>query len=170
MFETKTAIQLDAHAVRCLLPHRDTMALIDGVKCYEAGKRHIVAFKRVALNEFSVRGFFPDHPMFPPTLVIEALAQACGLMMNMERLETEGVVLERLEDRAYLATLPKIPLSVLAESHIRQRSVAQPGDTIDLQATVAMQRAEFRYFKVEARTERATLATGNILLSYPTYM
>ncbi len=170
MFTETTSIKLDSHAVRCLLPHRDVMALIDGVSQYEPTERRIIAFKRVANNEYATQGYFPQQPMFPPTLVVEALAQASGLMMNMERLEKEGVVLERLEDRSYLATLPEIPLSVLAESHIRQRALVFPGDTIFLEAKVAMQRAEFRYFKVEARTERGVVAAGNILLSYPSYM
>ncbi len=170
MFATKDYITLDAHAVRCLLPHRDVMALIDGVKEYYPQQRKIIAFKRVPMNEFAMQGYLPDSPMFPGTLVIEALAQTSGLMMNVERLEKEGVVVERLEEREYLSSLPEIPLSVLAESHIRQVSVATPGDTIFLQATVAMQRAEFRYFKVEARTDCNLIATGTILLSYPTYM
>ncbi len=170
MFAEKTGIQLDAFAVRCLLPHRDVMALIDGVKDYQPEARSLLAFKRVPMNEFAMQGYYPNKPMFPPSLVIEALAQASGLMMNVERLAKEGVEVERLEDRSYLATLPEIPLSVLAESHIRHRTLALPGETIYLEAKVAMQRAEFRFFKVEARTEDRVLSTGTILLSYPTYM
>jgi 3-hydroxymyristoyl/3-hydroxydecanoyl-(acyl carrier protein) dehydratase len=108
--------------------------------------------------------------MFPGTLVVEALAQASGLMMNIERLEKEGVIVPKLEEKETLASLPEIPLSVLAESHIKQHSLASPGETIFLQAAVAMQRAEFRYFKVEARTDSRIVATGTILLSYPHYM
>lgn len=170
MFATKEFITLDSHAVRCLLPHRDVMALVDGVKEYYPQARKIIAYKRVPMNEFAMQGYFPNFPMFPGALVIEALAQTSGLMMNVERLEKEGVIVEKLEDRQYLTSLPEIPLSVLAESHIRQHTIATPGETIFLQATVAMQRAEFRYFKVEARTETNVVATGTILLSYPTYM
>ncbi|MCC6509580.1 MAG: hypothetical protein IT423_10760 [Pirellulaceae bacterium] len=170
MFATKNYISLNYQAVRCLLPHRDTMALIDGVKEYHPQDRMIMAYKRVPMNEFAMQGYLPIMPMFPGALVIEALAQASGLMMNIERLVKEGVVAERLEEPHYLTTLPEIPLSVLAESHIRQKSIATPGDTIYLEAKVAMQRAEFRYFKVTARTELTLVADGTILLSYPTYM
>lgn len=170
MFATKETISLDAHAVRCLLPHRDVMALIDGVQAYHPKQRKIVAFKRVPMNEFALQGTFAKLPLFPGTLVIEALAQTSGLMMNVERLEKAGVIIDKLEDREYLSSLPEIPLSVLAESHIRQIRLAGPGDTIFLQATVAMQRGEFRYFKVEARTDYGVVATGTILLSYPSYM
>ncbi len=110
----------------CLLPHRDVMALIDGVKEYYPQARKIIAYKRIPMNEFAMQGYFPNFPMFPGALVIEALAQTSGLMMNVERLEKEGVVVDRLEDREYLASLPEIPLSVLAESHIRQVTVATP--------------------------------------------
>lgn len=170
MFATKEYISLDSYAVRCLLPHRDVMALIDGVKEYYPQQRKITAYKRVPMNEFAMQGYFPAYPMFPGTFVVEALAQTSGLMMNVERLEKEGVIVEKLEERDYLASLPEIPLSVLAESHIRQLGIATPGETIYLQATVAMQRAEFRYFKVEARTDDKVVASGTILLSYPTYM
>ncbi len=90
--------------------------------------------------------------------------------MNVERLEKEGVVVERLEERDYLPRCRKYRLSVLAESTIRQRSITLPGETLFLESKLAMQRAEFRYFKVEARTENRVIATGTILLSYPNYM
>lgn len=164
------SVRMDAHGCRCLLPHRDCMALIDGVDWYSPADRHLIAFKRIATNEFAVRGHFPRMPMFPPALVIEVLAQACGLMMNVERLaSTHGIEPLRLDDPVYLQQLPEIPLSVLAESHIKQYSQALPGDTLIADCQLVLSRQDFRYFKVSAWVDDAMVADGNILLSYPSY-
>ena len=164
-------VSLDSAACRDLLPHRDVMAMIDGVSWYRPAQRHLKAFKRVATNEFSVRGYCPRQPMFPPTLVIECLAQACGIMMNMERMCEESKVDPiRLDDPGYRLTLPPIPLSVLADSTIKQHARVYPGDTIDLDVRIVMQRHEFRYFKVSASVDDLQVADGTILLSYPTYL
>jgi 3-hydroxyacyl-[acyl-carrier-protein] dehydratase len=169
--ETKKSVKLNAAACRGLLPHRDVMAMIDGVSWYAPAERHLRAYKRVATSEFAVRGHFPRMPMFPPTLVIEALAQASGIMMNMERMrDHSGVELLRLDEPDYLARLPPIPLSVLAESNIKHHSCVLPGDTLELEAKIAAQRQEFRYFKVVARVAERLVAEGTILLSFPSYM
>ncbi|HBE69792.1 MAG TPA: hypothetical protein DDW52_16730 [Planctomycetaceae bacterium] len=164
-------ICLSAAACRKLLPHRDVMAFIDSVPMYCPESRQLTAIKRIATSEFSVRGHFPRKPMFPPTFVIEALAQACGIMMNMERMRDQSQVeLLRLEDPEYLSRIPPIPLSVLAESNVKQRSIALPGDTLTLEAEITLQRQEFRYFKVAAMVGARQIADGTILLSYPDYM
>ena len=163
-------IELDGDAIRKLLPHRDVMALLDRIQAYHPVERTIVAVKRIPMNEFSMQGQTSGRPHFPPTLLTECLAQASGIMMNMEGLQKLGVDLRRLPDRTYRTTIPDVPLSVLAESHLKHEFYAEPGETIYLQSRVAMQRGEFRYFHVRARTESRELADGTILLSYPTYM
>ena len=90
--------------------------------------------------------------------------------MNMEGLVREGADVKRLVDAAYRKTLPAVELSVLAESDVTQHSHAFPGDTLRLNATVSLQRKEFHYFKVSAGVEDREIASGTILLSYPTYM
>lgn len=162
-------IQLDSDAIRKLLPHRDVMALLDRIDHYEPSKRQIVAIKRVPMNEFSMQNL-GGWLYFPPTLLVECLAQTCGIMMNMEGLERLGVDLQRLPDRAYRSTIPDVPLSVLAESHVKHESYAVPGDSISLQCKVTLQRGEFRYFEVKASVGDRQLSKGTILLSYPPYM
>ncbi len=168
---TEPQVRLDSRACRALLPHRDVMALLDGVHWYRPNSRHILGFKRVATNEFTARGYFPQQPMFPPTMVIEVLAQTCGIVMNMERLrDQDGVDLLRLEEPDYISKLPPIPLSVLADSNIKQLTQVFPGDTLDLEAKITIQRHEFRYFQVQASVAGTPVAKGTILLSYPNYL
>ena len=58
-----------------ILPHRYPMLLVDKVERIEPGK-NIVAYKNVTFNEEFFRGHFPDEPVMPGVLIIEALAQA----------------------------------------------------------------------------------------------
>jgi len=63
------------------LPHRYPFLLVDKVVSLEAGKK-IVAVKNVTFNEPHFLGHFPDHPIMPGVLIIEAMAQAGALMVT----------------------------------------------------------------------------------------
>lgn len=164
------SLSLDVSAITRFLPHRDVMALLDGIGEYWPEQRRLWAQKHVPMNEFTVQGFLPQYPCFPPTLVIEALAQTCGIMMNMEAITRTGADVFRFSDPEYRSTLPEVELSVLAESNIKHHSYAFPGETIKLNASVSLQRKEFHYFKVSAEVPGREISSGSIMLSYPTYM
>lgn len=66
-----------------VLPHRYPFLLVDRVLEIEPGKR-IVAIKNVTANEHFFQGHFPDHPVMPGVLVIEAMAQAGGLLVLLD--------------------------------------------------------------------------------------
>ncbi len=70
---------LDIHAIRATLPHRYPMLLVDRVLELEPGVR-IRALKNVTINEPFFPGHFPNAPVMPGVLIIEALAQACALL------------------------------------------------------------------------------------------
>lgn len=63
------------------LPHRYPILLVDKVVELEVGKK-IVAVKNVTFNEPHFMGHFPDHPIMPGVLIIEAMAQAGALMVT----------------------------------------------------------------------------------------
>lgn len=71
---------VDIQRIMQYLPHRYPMLLVDRVIEYEAGKR-IVAIKNVTINEPFFQGHYPGHPIMPGVLIIEAMAQAGGLLM-----------------------------------------------------------------------------------------
>ncbi len=77
---TEQGIQLDAQAIANIMPHRYPMLLIDKITNLEAGK-HVTAIKNVTFNEPYFMGHFPHHPVMPGVLIIEAMAQAGGLML-----------------------------------------------------------------------------------------
>jgi 3-hydroxyacyl-[acyl-carrier-protein] dehydratase len=61
-----------------LLPHRYPFLLVDRVVEFEAGKR-IVGIKNVTINEPFFQGHFPEHPIMPGVLILEAMAQVGGV-------------------------------------------------------------------------------------------
>ncbi|MEW5875420.1 MAG: bifunctional UDP-3-O-[3-hydroxymyristoyl] N-acetylglucosamine deacetylase/3-hydroxyacyl-ACP dehydratase [Candidatus Zixiibacteriota bacterium] len=85
-------IQLDARAISQIMPHRYPMLLIDRIIDLEPGK-HVTALKNVTFNEPFFAGHFPHHPVMPGVLIVEAMAQAGGLMLlNMIDNPQEKVV------------------------------------------------------------------------------
>src|SRR5262245_64761495 len=78
---------LDGHEIRRILPHRYPMLLVDRIVELEAER--IVGIKNVTANEPFFSGHFPDFPVMPGVLIVEALAQTAGVL-----------VLKSIEDRA----------------------------------------------------------------------
>lgn len=76
-------IQLDIHRILALLPHRYPILLVDRVLELEPHKR-IKALKNVSINEPYFTGHFPARPVMPGVLILEALAQAAGLLTFSE--------------------------------------------------------------------------------------
>jgi len=74
---------LDIQEILGLLPHRYPFLLIDRVIEFERGKR-LVAIKNVTFNEPFFQGHFPNVPIMPGVLVIEAMAQAGAIIMMSE--------------------------------------------------------------------------------------
>jgi UDP-3-O-[3-hydroxymyristoyl] N-acetylglucosamine deacetylase/3-hydroxyacyl-[acyl-carrier-protein] dehydratase len=70
---------MDINRIKELLPHRYPFLLVD--KVMEIGENHIVALKNVTYNEMQFIGHFPDEPLMPGVLQIEAMAQAMGIWM-----------------------------------------------------------------------------------------
>ena len=74
---------LDIQEILGFLPHRYPFLLIDRVVEFERQKR-LVAIKNVTINEPFFQGHFPGHPIMPGVLVVEAMAQAGGIIMMHE--------------------------------------------------------------------------------------
>ena len=70
---------MDTNKIRTLLPHRFPFLLVD--KVTELGEKHIVGIKNVSGNEPFFQGHFPQEPVMPGVLIIEAMAQTGGLLV-----------------------------------------------------------------------------------------
>jgi 3-hydroxyacyl-[acyl-carrier-protein] dehydratase len=71
--------EMDINEVLEHLPQRYPMLMIDRVSAFEAGKR-LVALKNVSANEPYFEGHFPHRPIMPGVLILEAMAQAAGIL------------------------------------------------------------------------------------------
>jgi 3-hydroxyacyl-[acyl-carrier-protein] dehydratase len=85
--------------IKRILPHRYPFLLIDRVLSFEVGKR-LVAVKNVTINEPFFQGHFPGRPIMPGVLIVEAVAQAGGilaLLSNPEHLGNPSIFLMGLD-------------------------------------------------------------------------
>lgn len=104
---------LDVGQIMRVLPHRYPFLLIDRVLEIEPGRR-ITAVKNVSVNEPFFRGHWPDRPIMPGVLILEALAQAAGIII--------GGQFRREEHVAMLASMEEVKL----------RRPVTPGDQLQL--------------------------------------
>ena len=79
------SLPIEAKDIQKLIPHRYPFMLIDRITAFESGKS-LIAIKNITMNEPQFTGHFPDFPVMPGVLVIEAMAQACGALAIL----TEG--------------------------------------------------------------------------------
>ena len=75
-------LPLGAQDIAAILPHRYPFLLLDRVIAYEPAKR-VTALKNVTFNEPFFQGHFPGHPVMPGVLIIEAMAQAAGVLIKL---------------------------------------------------------------------------------------
>ncbi len=107
---------MDINRIRQILPHRYPFLLVDRVVELDPGRR-ILAYKNVTMNEKFFEGHFPDHPVMPGVLVIEAIAQAGALLAH----ETEGFGCEG-----------KV-IYLMGLDEVRFRQPVRPGDKLDIE-------------------------------------
>jgi 3-hydroxyacyl-[acyl-carrier-protein] dehydratase len=81
--EATTAKTMDIREIMAILPHRYPMLLIDRV-IEMVPRTRIVAIKNVSINEPHFAGHFPDFPIMPGVLIVEAIAQAGGALLLTE--------------------------------------------------------------------------------------
>ncbi|NNE10426.1 MAG: UDP-3-O-[3-hydroxymyristoyl] N-acetylglucosamine deacetylase [Gemmatimonadetes bacterium] len=77
--ETPMQTQFDIHEIMKILPHRYPFLLVDRI--IDLGPKHVTGIKNVTMNEPFFTGHFPGHPIMPAVLIIEAMAQAGGILL-----------------------------------------------------------------------------------------
>ncbi len=161
-------LSFDHRIIRRVLPHRFNMLLLDRVEAYIPDQRAIIGVKHIGQNEPLAQGYPLVQPLFPSVLVVEALAQTCGFMMNLEYLTDRGFLIQSLQQPPQ-SDLPGIPHSVLAESRMKYGAVARLGQSLRLKASIVLRRNEVYVFKTAARVEDQDIIAGDIMLAYPEY-
>jgi 3-hydroxyacyl-[acyl-carrier-protein] dehydratase len=123
---------IDIHKILKLLPHRYPFLLVDRVLSVEKGK-HIKAVKNVTINENFFNGHFPNRPVMPGVLMLEALAQTAAILS----FETLGHALD--ENTVYYFA---------GIDNARFKRPVEPGDQLILEAELERSKAGIYKFKV----------------------
>jgi 3-hydroxyacyl-[acyl-carrier-protein] dehydratase len=134
---------IDIQGILDILPHRYPMLLVD--KVLELEPDRIVALKNVTFNEPHFLGHFPGAPVMPGVLVIEALAQAGGVLMFRE-------VPDRHEKLIFFAGI----------DNCRFRHPVVPGDQLLLEVTVTKRRQRFAVLHGVARVGDKVVAEADL--------
>jgi 3-hydroxyacyl-[acyl-carrier-protein] dehydratase len=140
---------LDIVAIMRQLPHRYPFLLVDRVLECEAGK-HCLALKNVTVNEPFFQGHFPHRPVMPGVLIIEALAQAAGILA----FKTAKVVPD-VNTRFYFVAI----------DNARFRKPVEPGDQLMLRVELKRSFKGIWKFNCVAQVEGKEVAAAEIMVA-----
>ena len=135
---------LDVNDIRRILPHRYPFLLVDRIVELEAER--VVGIKNVTANEPFFAGHFPDFPVMPGVLIVEAMAQAAGVL-----------VLRTIEDRDN-----KLVFLVSVDA-ARFRKPVVPGDTLRLEMTVIKRKGSVAKMAGRATVDGVLVAEAEVM-------
>lgn len=134
------------------LPHRYPLLLIDRVLECEKMK-HVIALKNVSMNEHFFTGHFPNHPVMPGVLVIEALAQASAILAYKSW--------DRKPD-------DKSVVYFVGIDNARFKRPVFPGDQLILTTELTMARRSIWKFKCAARVNEVIVTEADLMCTEKT--
>lgn len=128
---------LDIQAIRDILPHRYPMLLVDCI--VELEPERIVGIKNVTINEPFFEGHFPEFPVMPGVLIVEAMAQVAGVLVlkTIENRKEKLVLLASIEQAKFRRpVVPGDQLRIEMKVTKRKASVAKMHGTATVNGTV----------------------------------
>lgn len=140
---------MDIQEIREYLPHRYPFLLVDRVTEVEPGKR-IVGFKNVSVNEEFFNGHFPQKPIMPGMLILEAMAQISGIL----GFHTTG---KRPAD-GYIYLF-------VGADNVRFKRQVVPGDRLTLEAEVVTSKRNIYKFTCRASVDGELASSADILVA-----
>lgn len=138
-------VKLDIHKILTYLPHRYPFLLVDRVEQLEEGK-FISAFKNVTFNEPYFTGHFPDNPVMPGVLILEAMAQTGGIL-------------------ALESTKNPMLYFFAGIDNARFKQVVTPGDQLYFHIYVEKVRQHIWKFKAEALVSDKLVCSANLMIA-----
>ncbi|CAM4063984.1 beta-hydroxyacyl-ACP dehydratase [Streptococcus penaeicida] len=133
---------IDIKKIQEALPHRYPMLLVDRV--LEVADDKIVALKNVSINEPFFEGHFPDYPVMPGVLIMEALAQTAGVL-ELSKEENKGKLV-------FYAGMDKVKF----------KKQVVPGDQLIMTATFIKRRGTIAVVEAKAEVDGKLAASGTL--------
>lgn len=141
------SLPVDVNTIRTLIPHRYPFLLVDKVVALDVDAKTIVAHKNVTINEPFFQGHFPGQPIMPGVLIIEALAQAGGVLTQLS--------LGR-DAQSKLFYLVKV-------DNVRFIKQVVPGDVLELHVQVKRVIRNMAVYYGEAKVDGEVVAHAEVL-------
>lgn len=138
-------VNMDINEIKNYLPHRYPFLLVDRI--VEIEEMKIVGIKNVTVNEPFFVGHFPEHPVMPGVLIIEALAQTCGVL-----------ALKREGNKGKLAYFVSI-------NNAKFRKPVFPGDTLRLEVEVTKHKPKLVQAHGVARVGESVVTEADLLFA-----
>jgi beta-hydroxyacyl-ACP dehydratase FabZ len=135
---------LDINEIREILPHRYPFLLVDRI--VELEPERIVGIKNITFNEPMFTGHFPEFPVMPGVLIVEAMAQTAGVL-----------VLKSMPDRHRKLVL------LVAIENARFRRPVVPGDTLRMEMSVLKRKASVAKFAGRATVDGQLVAELEVM-------
>ena len=129
---------MDINEIREYLPHRYPFLLVDRVAELDIEGKTIRAYKNVSINEPFFNGHFPEHPIMPGVLIIEAMAQTAAVLA----FKTDGSVPDD-DSTVYFASV----------DNVRFKRPVVPGDQLVMEAEIVRKMRNIWKFKAVARVD-----------------
>ena len=140
-------MDMNINEVKNFLPHRYPFLLIDRVINFESGK-NLTAIKNVSFNEPQFTGHFPDQPIMPGVLIIEAMAQATGILAFKSEVGKPEI------GQIYM---------LVGVNNVRFKKIVEPGDQLEIYVEVVTVKRGIWKFSCKAKVDGALVTSAEIL-------
>ena len=137
---------LDIQEIRDILPHRYPMLLVDAI--LELEEERIVGIKNVTANEPFFQGHFPEFPVMPGVLIIEAMAQTAGVLVL-------GQIPDRENKLVFLVSVERAKF----------RKPVVPGDQLRMEAIITKNKISVAKITAKATVDGVLVAEADLMCS-----
>lgn len=139
---------IDISVIRSILPHRYPLLLVDKIEEIKK-KESIVGIKNVTINEEFFLGHYPEHPIMPGVLIVEAMAQVSGILIYYSSEDMEG----------------KLPIFTSIDK-AKFRTPVKPGDQLKIKVKIVRLRKKIAKVRGEAYVGDDLAAEAEMMFTF----